>query len=251
MATLEEALAAVESAADRVASSTAELTRGLKHAKTAATTGKIADMEKAITQARQQLALVEDRLASLESSWDFDARAHFETGAYAQELMAAIESQDLRPIERDGRILCFPSILRVVPGEQALEIDRKKERRVRPGFVAAELKKHRGRKTGIRPEQLIEILYNTYDPLVARQKGTRVVRVADIYDLLTQLPQAREYSKQEFARDLVQLDMSAVRATRAGHRLELRADAGARQSATLSGVTPEGEVRLYSGVEFK
>ncbi len=249
--TLEATLSAFQEAADRALASATGLTRLLKQARTAAITGKLPDLEKALAQSRQQLTLIQERLTALEATWSFDARAHFDSGAYASELIEEIERQDLRPIDRDGRILCYPSILRINPAEQALEVDRKKERRVRPSFVAAELKKHAGRKTGMRPEQMIEILYRAYEPLVARQKGTRVVRATDIFDLLTQLPQAKEYSKQEFARDLLQLDMSAVRETKKGHTLKLRADTGAKGSAVLAAVTPEGEVRIYSGVEFK
>lgn len=249
--TLEDALASVADAATGGIASTAELAKSLKHAKTAAATGKLAELEKAITQARQQIAIVAERISILESTWDFDAQAHFESGAYKRELLDAITRAELKPADRDGRILCYPSVLRIMPNDQTLEIDRKKERRVRPSFVAAELKKHRGKKTGIKPERLVNILYTAYDVLVAGQKGTRVVRVLDIYALLTQLPQAREYSRQEFARDLLLLDMSDVRSTNAGKRIELYADTGARNTSVLSAVTPDGDVRLYSGVEFK
>jgi hypothetical protein len=248
--TLEATLTAVQEAADRALTSSADLTRLIKQARSAATTGKLPDLAKALAQTRQQLALIQERLTALEETWSFDAREHFDTGAYARELLAEIERQELRPVERDGRILCYPSILRIVAGEQALEVDRKKERRVRPSFVAAELKKHAGRKTGMKPELMIEILYRAWEPLVSRQKGARVVRAIDIFDLLTQLPQAREYSKPEFARDLLQLDMSLIRETKAGHRLSLRADTAARGSGVLYAVTPDGEIRIYSGVEF-
>lgn len=248
---LESALNDLTEAVTGAVTSTTELAKTLKHARTAAATGKLADIDKSITQARQQLAIITERISLLESSWDFDARQYFESGDYTRELLAAMANEGLKPVDRDGRIMSYPSILRVMPADQTLEVDRKKERRVRPGFIAAELRKHRDKKTGIAPERLIEILYRAYGALVAGGKGTGIVRVMDIYDLLTQLPQAREYTKPEFGRDLVRLDMSDVRATKAGKRLELRADTAAKGAAVLSAVTPDGEVRLYSGVEFR
>lgn len=248
---LESALDVVGEAVHGAMTSTAELTKTLKQARSAAATGKLSDIDKTITQARQQLAIVAERIAILEASWNFEAARHFESGAYAQELLGAIAEAGMKPVDRDGRILSYPSILRVMPADQTLEVDRKKERRVRPSFVAAELRKRREKKTGIAPDRLIEILYRAYEALVAGRKGSGVVRVMDIYDLLTQLPQAREYTKPEFGRDLVRLDMSDVRATRGGKRIALRADTAAKGSAVLSAVTPDGEVRLYSGVEFR
>jgi hypothetical protein len=248
---LEDALSRVEQAADGAMRSTADLGRIFKQAKTAAAKGKLSDIDRAIDQARQQLATASERLRLLEASWDFNAAVHFDTGAYGDELLSAMEREDLRPVERDGRILSFPSIVRILPAEQAIEIDRKKERSVRPSVVAAELKKRRSKKAGLRPEQLVEVLFAAYQPLVARQKGIGVVKLLDIHALLTQLPQAKEYSRPEFARDLLQLDMSGVRQTKGGQKLELRADTSVRGGAVLSAVTPEGEVRIYSSVEFK
>jgi len=248
---LETALAAVESQTDRALQAASEITKAVRHAKSAAATGKLADMEKSIAQARQQLGILQERMSMLEDSWTFDSARYFESGSYSRELIAAVEKEEMKAVERDGRVLCYPSVLRILPAEQSLEIDRKKQRGVRPSFVARELKKHRNKSAGMKPERLLEVLYNTYEVLVQGQKGTRVVRLSEIHDLLTQLPQAKDYSKAEFARDLVQLDMSDVRVTRSGKRLALRADTAVRSGAPFFAVTPEGEVRVYSGVEFK
>jgi hypothetical protein len=248
--TLESALADLESTAERALGAVGELARLVKRVRAAAQTGKIADIERSVAQLDERLSAAAADCRTLGEGWQFDTRGYFASGDYLAELLAAIEQEDLRPAERDGRILSYPSIVRVLPGDQTVEIDRKKERRVRPRVVAAELKKRRDRRTGIRPEQMIEILFRAWSALVVAQRGSQVVRAAEIFDLLTQLPQAREYSQAEFARDLLQLDMSEVRATKAGRRLELRADAGAKRGAVFSAVTPDGEVRLYSGVEF-
>jgi hypothetical protein len=247
--TLEGALLEVQGEADTAQRSLAELARTVKAVRSAAASGKIGDIEKGLSNSQQELELLNERLGQLSESWVFDTRSYFESGGYEKELLEAIENEGLQPVSRDGRILCFPSILRLLVSDVAVEIDRKKERRIRPTVIAQELRKHEGKKTGVRPEQLIEILHEAYEPLVARQT-TRIVRLAAIYDLLTLLPQASDYSKQEFARDLLQLDMSSVRATRGGEHIRFHAATTARSGTVLTAVTRQGDIKIYSSVEF-
>lgn len=246
---LESALAGLEAEVEATQRTVGELAKTLKSLKSAAANGKIGDIEKNLSGSQQQAEMVRERLRILEESWTFDTRSHFETGDYERELVTAIQRENLKAISRDGRILCFPSILRVLTADSVVEIDRKKERRLRPSLIALELKKQQSKRTGIQPEKLVEILHEAYSALVANQK-TRIVRLATIYDLLTLLPPAGEYSRQEFARDLLQLDMSKVRATRNGKRIRFHASAAAKSGAVLTTVSPEGGVKIYASVEF-
>ncbi|MGH7468806.1 MAG: hypothetical protein ACRENP_12685, partial [Longimicrobiales bacterium] len=108
----------------------------MKALRSAAASGKIAEIEKSLSGSQQQLDLLRERLQLLVESWTFDIRSYFETGEYERELVAAMESVSLKAVSRDGRILCFPSILRVLPSDTVVEIDRKKERRLRPSLIA-------------------------------------------------------------------------------------------------------------------
>ena len=63
---------------------------------------------------------------------------------------------------------------------------------------------------------------------------------------------SREYSKQEFARDLYLLDQSGIIKTNAGRVLSLPASALTRTtSGVLSTVTRAGQPKLYAGICFE
>ena len=73
------------------------------------------------------------------------------------------------------------------------------------------------------------------------QSGT--VRLLELYELLTLLPgQAREYSRQEFARDVYLLEQSGTTTTRKGHRVRFPASTGTRRSGdTLRIIAEHGQ----------
>ena len=72
-----------------------------------------------------------------------------------------------------------------------------------------------------------------------------------MYRVLTVLPgSAREYSKQEFARDLYLLDQSEVTTTKDGRTLHLPASALTRGSGLLTTVTRSGQEKVYAGISF-
>lgn len=77
-----------------------------------------------------------------------------------------------------------------------------------------------------------------------------MVKLVDVYGVLTLLPgQARDYSKQEFARDLYLLDLSG--ATEAGGRgLRWAASTGTKQAGVLSTVAKSGQQQRYWGMAF-
>ena len=79
-----------------------------------------------------------------------------------------------------------------------------------------------------------------------------VVRLLDMYNLLTLLPgQSRDYSRQEFARDIYLLDQSGVTTTRDGATVSFPASTGTRvPAATLRIVTQGGQEKLYYGIAF-
>jgi hypothetical protein len=79
-----------------------------------------------------------------------------------------------------------------------------------------------------------------------------VIPLLEIYDLFTLLPgQSREYSKQEFARDIYLLHRSEVNATRSGAKVNLSIGSGRLSpKSTLGIINENGEERLYFGISF-
>ena len=78
-----------------------------------------------------------------------------------------------------------------------------------------------------------------------------VERLVEVYSLLTLLPgQARDYSRQEFARDIYLLDRSGVTETRT-RSVSFDASSGTRSSdSVLHVVTESGEEKTYYGIAF-
>jgi hypothetical protein len=79
----------------------------------------------------------------------------------------------------------------------------------------------------------------------------RAVKLLDIYQLLTLLPgQSREYTVEEFARDIYLLDKGRVTITSRGSVMKLFPP-GRDIRRSLSVITEEGQERLYYGISFK
>src|SRR5437762_14062541 len=90
--------------------------------------------------------------------------------------------------EQDDQLYCYPSLVRVLPAERAVLIDRTRERRLRPSVLMAHLRDLQGRPPKFRPEVFLESLLKAYNVLSARSGRGGAQRLVDVYDLLTLLP---------------------------------------------------------------
>ena len=76
-------------------------------------------------------------------------------------------------------------------------------------------------------------------------------RLVDAYRVLTLLPgSARDYTRQEFARDLYLLDQSGVVDLKDGRRMSLPASAMTRSGVVFTTVTRGGQTKVYAGIAF-
>jgi hypothetical protein len=140
-------------------------------------------------------------------------------------------------------------------------IDKTRERRLRPTVLVDRLRDLQRRPPRFRPEALLEALLEAYATIVAKRRAEPfgegagdgpVVRLLEVYNLLTLLPgQAREYSRQEFARDVYLLDQSGVTATRKDFRVRFPASTGTRSASnTMRVITQDGQEKVYYGIGF-
>jgi len=180
-------------------------------------------------------------------------RQYLESGGYAAELLAAAGERGLRLYEQDERIIGYPSVIRILAADCAIEIDRKRERRIRPSLVVSHLRDLQTKPPRFPAERFLEALFRAYK-LVLAERGRPLGATAQllrVYEVLTLLPgQRRDYSKQEFARDVYLLDESEAKETRDGHGVRFPASTGTRTPATLSTVTKSGELKVYYGIAF-
>lgn len=248
----EAALAATEAAVEAAQREAALVVKELKKARTAAATGQVRDLRRALAAAVEAAGTAAEAAKAAEASYDLDETELLSSGAYVQELLAAAGAAGLAMVEDDERLLCYPSLVRVLPGDAALEIDRRRERRLRPSVVVAALADAQARPPKGKPAALLESLMGAYELLAAREgRPDPVLRLDAVWQVLTMLPgAARDYSKPEFARDLYLLDQSRIVTTKSGRTLRFHASSGTRGAGVLTTVARTGQQQRYWGISF-
>ncbi|MEP6798425.1 MAG: hypothetical protein ABI890_09765 [Lapillicoccus sp.] len=249
----EGALAATEDEVDAALKAAAAVTRELRKAKVGAARGQVRDLRRALAAAAAYAAESAQAAKVAEASFDFDDHAYLASGAFAQELVEVAAAADVTMVESDQRLLCYPSLIKVLPADAAVEIDRRRERRLRPSVLVALLAAAQKRPPRFRAETFLESLEAAYDLVRAKQdkRAGVVLPLVDLWAVLTLLPgQQREYTKPEFARDLYLLDASGASTAKSGRTLRWRASTGTRGTGTLVTVAQSGQQQLYWGVSF-
>jgi hypothetical protein len=252
--TLEATFAAAEQGVDGALRAAAAATRELRKARVGARNGQVRDLRKALQAAEAAAADLAAQAGAAREAFDPDEQERLASGAYAKELLAAAAGAGVAMFEEDERLLCYPSLVRVLPGDAAVEIDRRREKRLRPSVLVGLLAAAQNRPPRFKPEPFLDSLRGGYELVVARggKKPDAVVRLVDVWAVLTMLPgQSREYSKQEFARDLYLLDQSGVTSTPRGPRqLRWAASTGTKGAGVLTTVARGGQQQRYWGVSF-
>jgi len=191
------------------------------------------------------------------ASWTLDEDAYLASGRFTEELLAAAQETGLQLFERDDRLYCYPVLVRVAPAERSVFVDRARERRLRPSVLVAHLREVQRKPPRFRPETFLESLFTAYSYLVKQYgpsalDGSHTEPLVHVYELLTLQPgAARDYSRQEFARDIYLLDRGGVTTTRRGFTVSFPASTGARSaSASVRVVTESGQEKVYYGIAF-
>ena len=257
MQNLEKSLAQLETDADALGKTAVAVTKAAKTLRQGAAIGDLRQIAKALDEGDTLLKTITQQFANAKSAWPADEDAYIASRAYIDELKAAAQAKQLKMFEQDDRLFAYPSLVRVIPGEKVIQIDRSKVRRLRPTVVVAELLRLQGEPQRFRAEPFLEALKSAYDILCATDKqqeiASPVKRLVSLYDMFTLLPgQVRDYSKQEFVRDIYLLDTSGTTTTKSGHRVEFPASTGTKnQSQTLPIVTKDGQMKQYFGIAFR
>jgi hypothetical protein len=250
---LESALDDIEGAADATVRAAAAVLAEAKRVKAAAATGQLRALRQSLESVARLADLASESAKGLKTRWTFDEQAHFASGRYASEVLEIASEEGLSAFESDDRILSYPAIVSLSLSDTAVLIDKTKDRRVRPSVLVRTLKALQAKPPKFKPEAYLEALAAAYDLAVAH-RGVHpgaTVKLADVYAVLTVLPgSARDYSRQELARDLYLLDQSGITRTKDGRELELPASALTRGSGVLKTVTRSGQEKVYAGISF-
>lgn len=251
--TFEAVLHQTQLSAEAAVKSAVILTRELRKAKAAAASGQLRELRRSLDAAVGQASELLTIARETRGDFDLDEAGYLGSGEYAKELLALAAERGVSMYEEDERLLCYPSIVRVIPSDAAVEIDRRRERRLRPSVLLSLLAAKQQRPARFRADQFLDSLVRGYELVVAQggKKADAVVRLTDIWSVLTLLPgQVKEYTRPEFARDLYLLDQSNDRKTKDGRTLRWHASSGTRTAGVLTTVARTGQQQRYWGVSF-
>jgi len=260
ISSLEEALKNTESLVDATVKAAAVAMKAIKRVRAATQTGNVRELPKTIEGAEQALDALSNQFLMAKQTWNFDEGAYLSSRHFVSEVIDAAKETGVKIFEQDEMLYCYPFLIRVLPDEQTVMIDKAKERRLRPSVLANHLKQLQSKPVRFKSEAFLESLHSAYsDYLIDRKtttKGRRQdgkpVRLTKVYKLFTLLPGlTRDYSKQEFARDLYLLDESRVTTTRDGYVITLHSPRGTEPDHQVFRiVTKDGSLKRYWGISF-
>ena len=162
MPTMEASLAAFEARIVEAQKSADALSKAFRDLKKTASTGHLVDFERAWQRSHGEPNRIRrPRQRFLLRAWDFDSKTYLE-GGYIQELKQEAQAQGLTLVERDGRLYCFPLVLRIEPRELTIRIGNKRERRLRPKEIVSQLASTQKRKQRFNSAKFLDALYQAY-----------------------------------------------------------------------------------------
>lgn len=258
MPTFEEGFSEAENVAASVVGVANNLSSLAKQMRRAAQDGNINNMKRSAERMANAVSLLRQEVDNASNAWPFgdNEEERYLRESYMEELIKVAAQRGLQIIERDGRLISHPSVVRVLPGEKAVRIDRRRVPTIRPTKLVAILLKNQQQRPRFRPEIFLEALYNAYLILVGKERSDRlindrelgpVIPLLRVYEVFTSLPGSnREYDRTDFARDLYFLESSDTRQAKTGARVSFPVS---RQTA-LSFVGPDGKLITYYGIQF-
>ncbi len=258
----EQALGGVESAAADALSAVREVAKVARQLEKAARVGNVKALKRSQDRIEDAMNALNRAAGQAVLSWPFEDQEveQYLDKEYAAELIRTASEQGVDIYERDGQLICSPSIVKISPNTRTVRIDKKQTSAIRPSYLTELLRRNQNKKNTFPSAQFLEALYKVYKELVRRDSpdrlaewtSGRVIRLERIYTLFTSLPGiAREYTTTDFARDIYLLEESGRRRTRSGAEVSFPASTGTRRKrGVFHFFGPSGQLFQYSGIRF-
>ena len=254
MATFERAFSDAERAADATARAATAVVATAKQVAKAARDGDISRLRKRTDQLTAAGNALRQEVENARSAWPFspEEEEHYLRERYAAELVDLGKAHALSVHNQDQALVAFPSVIRVLPSERAVKINRTKITGLRPSRLVSLLKLAQSKKSRTNSQAFLDTLHAAYRLLIEGAPSGKPVLLTRVYKALTLLPGAsNEYSKDDFARDLLLLDRSGLREAKVGAQVTFPASTGTKGSKeTFACVAPDGEVVTFYGIAF-
>ena len=221
----------MEESLDRVNS----LSKRLKKLRGAAVAGDLREIDKSLAGLEDLAASLHAQTGGLRFSFD---DANYFPDAFLRELVDAATAKGLTVFAQDGKLYCYPLLVRVKPAERSVQIGKKTERGIRPSALAARLCQLHSKPARFKPADFLGLIHRAYKHCAGKNESP-VLTLAEIYDVLTLMPgAAREYTRDDFARDLYLLDRSGVTTLNDGTECRFSASTGARSASAIAAAKP-------------
>ena len=257
---LEDTLAALDAQLADAEKLAANLLKAARRVRRAAKEGMVANLPAALAAAKAEADRTSEPFARAAATLGYDVADAFANGAWLDELAAAAKAAGVVLVRRDGRVTAYPVALRLDARAQGVRIGRKLEKRIRPSFVAAQLKALQQRPERFNARQFLDRLFSLYDSKARaedpdwrpnRPGEGPLVSLADLHDLLTLLPAAvADYPQEEFVADLLRLDRQPDATDSRGRRFELSGSTGRKGGRRLTLFDETGEQHDYYAIRF-
>jgi hypothetical protein len=257
---LEDTLAALDVHLADAEKQAAALLKAARRLRRAAAEGAMTTLPAAIAAAQADANRTGEPLAKAAAMLDYDVADAFATGAWLDELAAAAAAAGVVLVRRDGRVTAYPVALRLDARAQGVRVGRRIEKRIRPSFVAAQLRALQQRPDRFSAQRFLDRLFRLYDSKAraedAAWRPTRpgqgpLVSLADLHELLTVLPAAgADYPQEEFVADLLRLDRQPDATDTHGRRFELAGSTGRKGGKRLTLFDETGEQHDYYAIRF-
>lgn len=183
----------------------------------------------------------------------FDAKAYFESGEFAEQMLAACEEKGVDVLGDAPVYEMFPYRVRVDAENQDLWLDRKKVQCMRPGSFAEMVRSGQEKlnKAPFNALTFVSELSDAYDLAVLKLKKQPEsdIYLTSLYKFLAPMSRFRkDYDQQSFAFDLARLLISGIEETRNGRRFQFGPSRNSNKAIRI--LDKDGQARFLATIRF-
>ena len=248
----EDAFDEVEKAAQAALRAGGRLAAAAKALAKAAREGDIRGIQKAREGLSSETDTARQEAANACVAWPFSSEAEeqYLREGYAEELLRSAETGGLKMQRHNGTLVAYPLVIRVLPSNRVIALNRKRVSGLRPSRLVERLKAIQNGKSRGNSQAFLEALFSAYKLTAKGERAGTAMSLKEIFGILTLLP-GTDYSREDFARDLFTLVRSGISVTQSGARVSLPASTGTRDRRdTFVCVSPDGEIVPFYAIKF-